>query len=209
MMKSIEKNLFVSSIFRFLVSTSVSLVLVFSLPLYASKKNKNNDPTLSLLLNSNKSRVKIGDELELELIIKNISNEPLSVYGHKYPYETANLEILDSNGKKLEIFNKAIVDIFGYREESFTELAPSETLKLNYKVKIRKKKMYRSKKEKVAGIFADFEVNAVRFDGYGKYIIKGSWYMNDKSYFLKNEKIPNLWSGEVFSNAVEVELVKK
>jgi hypothetical protein len=193
------------------------LILLVPTLCFAQKSNfqiietLKNKP-LKLIVEAEKNVYNVDDEIIFHFAVQNIAPNTTRFLRDSNPTHN-NLLISSQNGKRCRIADSAQV-MAG--TNALVALKPREIFEytLNGKIVQGKKHIARTRYKKdgyeeVSGIFIEFPTWSIYLeDGPGKYLIKaryidGGWLLNPE------KKAPSdLWRGTLFSEPIEVEIIK-
>ncbi len=175
------------------------------------KKKPKHQP-LNLTVKADKAAYKVGDEINLNFIVENISTHTVKFLRDTNPTHS-NLIVTSQNNKRCRSTGAQVM----VESNAPMSLAPGEIFEYSQSGKILQDKkelpLTRYKKDgyvEVSGIFIEFSTWSVYLeDGPGKYNVKARY--SDGGWAIgPDEKPPkDLWRGTLFSDAIEIEIIKE
>lgn len=199
------------------VLTLISLLLFIPSLCFAQKTNfeikkKPGHPPLKLTVKADKATYKVGDEINLNFAVENVSNGIVKLLRDTNPTHV-NLIITSQGNKRCRSTGAQV----GAGTNAPVSLAPLEIFEYSQNGKIIQDKkelpLTRYKKdgyEEVSGIFIEFPTWSVYLeDGPGKYNIKAKYTDGGWAIGPGDEKPPkDLWSGTLFSQPIQIEITE-
>jgi hypothetical protein len=160
---------------------------------------------LAVSLAASKAEVRVGDSVEFDVRIKNVSSYPVAAPPRRRPYATGNISVYGRDGARLKSYATKFIDFAPETARDVEPLAAGDTRTIPFRAKVIASTVYDVDGDRrVNGMFLDFDGSAIELPGPGKYRVQ---VVFARSAELAKElegqfRIKNAWQGEVVSESI-------